>query len=558
MVVVDPKHRWADFRNFLADMWIFLNLPEPTPVQYDMAFYLQNPVSIDELPKDGQRKIIEAYRGCGKSFITSAFVIWCLYWDQQLKIMVVSGSGDRAKDFTNFCLKVISDWEPVQHLYPRQDQKKSVTAFEVNGARPDHSPSLKSVGITGQITGTRADIIVGDDVETKTNCMTQGMREKLVHLTDEFVDIIKPLWTSQIIYLGTPHNQDSLYNKRAAGGYNLRIYPARVPTKNYDGHLAPMVKEMMGNMEPGTPVDPLRFDDATLTKRELEKGKSGFLLQYMLDTALEDSLRFPLKCADFMVMDLDSSVAPVKVAYGSHTDQMLEDVECAGLKGDRWYAPMYTSKEFEEYQMSLMYIDPSGRGKDRTAYAVVKLLYGYFYITRMGSMEGGYEPKVLNALAHIAKHEDVKEIFLEENFGDGAITELFKPVCNAIYPCKISGDSVGSMQKELRIINTLEPLLNQHRVVINKEIIVADVGNPEQHQFVYQLSRITRDRQSLSHDDVLDALAGALRQYSKLFNIDVNKTEDKVREQRMKEELEKYLRFVGGHTQTKPNWNKNR
>ncbi|MDJ1139622.1 phage terminase large subunit [Marinicella marina] len=558
MVVVDTKHPWADFRNFLADMWEHLGLPEPTPVQYDIAYYLQNPVDFEHLPKDGQRKIVEAYRGCGKSYITSGFVIWCLFWNQNLKIMVVSGAGERAKDFTNFCLKVIFEWEPVQHLYPQGNNRKSVVSFDVNGCKPDHSPSLKSVGITGQIVGSRADIIIGDDIETKNNCMTQGMREKLVHLTDEFDSIIKPLPTSQIIYLGTPHNQDSLYNKRAQTGFDQRIYPARVPESNYDGALAPMVREMKKEYPVGTPVDPLRFDEETLTNKELAQGKSGFLLQFMLDTALEDALRFPLRCSDFIVMDLDSKVAPVKVAYGSHVDQMLEEPECLGLKGDRWYSPMYVSTEFEEYQGSLMYIDPSGRGKDRTAYAVVKVLHGYFYVTRMGSMEGGYDDTTLKALANIAKNENVNEIVLEENFGDGAITELFKPVCARIHPCTITGDKVGSMQKELRIIEALEPLLNSHRIIISKDILVADSCQEEKHQFVYQLSRITRDRNSLTHDDTLDAFAGAIRYWSNQLGIDVESTEDRLRAEALQKDLDDFMAACGKKRKTTANWNNRR
>ncbi len=37
--------------------------------------------------------------------------------------------------------------------------------FDVAPAVPDISPSVKSVGITGQITGSRADVLYVDDVE---------------------------------------------------------------------------------------------------------------------------------------------------------------------------------------------------------------------------------------------------------------------------------------------------------------------------------------------------------------------------------------------------------
>ncbi len=48
-----------DFRNFLYVIWKHLGLPPPTKVQYDIADFLQNQTI--------RRKIIEAFRGVGKS-----------------------------------------------------------------------------------------------------------------------------------------------------------------------------------------------------------------------------------------------------------------------------------------------------------------------------------------------------------------------------------------------------------------------------------------------------------------------------------------------------------
>jgi hypothetical protein len=56
-----PK-KLQDFRVFLTMVWRHLNLPDPTPVQLDIAHWLQH---------GPRRKIIEAFRGVGKSWITS-------------------------------------------------------------------------------------------------------------------------------------------------------------------------------------------------------------------------------------------------------------------------------------------------------------------------------------------------------------------------------------------------------------------------------------------------------------------------------------------------------
>ena len=76
----------SDFRNFLYIAWKHLALPPPTPIQYDIAEYLQNG------PK---RLIIQAFRGVCKSWITSAFVVWKLLVDPQLNITAAHEIAER-------------------------------------------------------------------------------------------------------------------------------------------------------------------------------------------------------------------------------------------------------------------------------------------------------------------------------------------------------------------------------------------------------------------------------------------------------------------------------
>ena len=79
-------------------VWRQLQLPDPTPVQLDIAHYMQH---------GGNRRIVEAFRGVGKSWMAAAYVLWLLRNDPQKKIMVVSASKTRADDFSQFCLRLI-------------------------------------------------------------------------------------------------------------------------------------------------------------------------------------------------------------------------------------------------------------------------------------------------------------------------------------------------------------------------------------------------------------------------------------------------------------------
>jgi hypothetical protein len=321
----------------------------------------------------------------------------------------------------------------------------------------------------------------------------------------------------------------------------MRVCPALKPTPaeaaKYLGRLAPYIEHL--DVPYGATVEPKRFSDKDLAERQASYGRSGFALQFLLDTTLSDANRFPLKCSDFIVMDVDPAIAPVAVTYGSGQEQLLPE-ECVGLRGDRWYGPMYTSKDYAEFTGSIMYVDPSGRGDDRTGVAVVKMLNGTLYVRRLVGFDGGYDEKTLSAIAHLAKLEKVNLIQVESNFGDGMFTQLLKPYLTRIHPCTVEDIRV-SKQKELRIIDTLEPVLNQHRLVLDRSIIRGDMQAEPKHQVFWQLTRITKDKGALAHDDLLDALAGAVAYWVGKLAVDQSTAEEDHAKRLIEEEISRML-----------------
>ena len=507
------KDPLTDFRKFLFVVWDHLNLPKPTDVQYDIAKYVQHG------PK---RSIIEAFRGVGKSWITSAYVVWLLYMNPQLNILVVSASKTRSDDFTTFTLRLLKEIPVLAHLIPTEDQRQSRISFDVGPAAASHAPSVKSVGVTGQLAGSRADVLIADDIEVPNNSATQGMRDKLSEAVKEFDAILKP--DGRIIYLGTPQNQESLYNKLPDRGYELRIWPARYPSEDqmigYGDKIAPLIVSRLENDKDllGISTDPDRFSDFDLMEREASYGRSGFSLQFMLDTRLSDAERYPLKVGDLVVMDVPIHEGPEKVLWASDDQHIIQELPNVAFNGDHYHKPMFLPDSFVEYSGSVMSIDPSGRGKDETGYAVVKMLNGYLYVRRCGGVAGGYTEEALQKLAVIAKEEEVNEIIVESNFGDGMFNQLMLPVLGKIHPVTMS-EVRHNTQKEKRIIDVLEPVMNQHRLVVDKKVIQQDYDScqnlpPEQalrYQLMYQMTRITNDRGALTNDDRLDALAMAVQ-----------------------------------------------
>lgn len=526
---VDSKLRayFLSFPLFVALVWKLIGLPQPTPIQVNISETLQEPPS--------NRFIIQGFRGVAKSFITCAYVVWLLWRDPQLKIMIVSASKERADANASFIKKIINEAPFLGHLKAREGQRDTQNLFDVGPARPDHSPSVKSVGITGQLTGSRADIIVADDVEIPGNSFTQVMRDRLFELVKEFDAILKPGDDKKIIYLGTPQNEMSLYNELQERGYITYIWPARYPyddkhRRTYGDKLAPFIANIMdGGPEKyyGKPTDPRRFNEEDLQKRELSYKKAGFMLQFMLDTTLSDADKYPLRLRDLIVGHIPMDEAPMRLTWLPDPSRAisLDEAPPLGLKGDRYFQFHKASEETAKFSYRILAVDPSGRGKDETGYAVLYWLNGYVYVMEVGGLLGGYSDEVLIKLSNIAKKWNVSEVVVEGNFGDGMYCKLLQPILLSRH--KASIEEVKSKgQKELRIIDTLEPVVTNHKLVVTPDCIRHDYDSvPEgdlKYACFYQFTRITSDRGALVHDDRLDALAIGVCYLVELMAVDPN------------------------------------
>tara|TARA_R100001443_G_scaffold72396_2_gene80557 strand:+ start:336 stop:1976 length:1641 start_codon:yes stop_codon:yes gene_type:complete len=542
--------RLKNFKNFLYLCWQHLNLPEPTKVQYDIADYLQS---------DEKRLVIQAFRGVGKSWITSAFVCHQLLLNPQRNILVVSASKSRADDFSTFTQRLIAEMPLLQHLQPRDNQRHSKVSFDVAPALASHAPSVKSMGITGQLTGSRADIIIADDVESANNSQTQLMRDRLSETVKEFDAIIKPN-VGRIIFLGTPQTEMSLYNNLEERGFRTKIWTALYPNKQqtigYGNKLANIISKVTD--KEGKPTDPDRFNEIDLMERLSSYGRSGFNLQFMLDTTMSDANRYPLKLNDLIVVSGCSTwkEAPAKIQWASGQDQIKAldpELPNVGLKGDYFTSPLYMSKEFTPFEGTIMSIDPSGRGADKTAYAVLKMLHGVLYLTDIGALDGGYSDDTLARLSNIAKRHNVNYVSIESNFGDGMATALLKPVMAKIHPCEIE-EVRHSIQKEKRIIDTLEPIMNTHRLVVDEKLIKDDFKLEPDHQLFRQMTRITRDKGALRHDDQIDALAIAANAWVERMDRDQTLSYNQHKEDKLNAELERFMETSIGRIPTKDSW----
>ena len=512
-----------DFKLFLTALWEQLDLPPPTRAQFAIADYLQH----------GPKRLqIQAFRGVGKSWITGAFVLWTLFKDPERKIMIISASKERADNMSIFLQKLIIETPWLQHLQPKSDEARwSRISFDVQ-CSPHQAPSVKSVGITGQLTGSRADLMVLDDIEVPGNSMTELMREKLLQLCTEAESILTPKSDSRICYLGTPQTVFTVYRKLAERNYRPFVWPSRYPRKDklsqYEGLLAPQIQEDLDDgADEWEVTDPDRFANDDLLEREAAMGRSNYMLQFQLDTSLSDAEKFPLKMADLIVTSVNPKSAPDQIIWCSDPKNVIKELPTVGLPGDYFYSPMQLQGDWTEYSETICSVDPSGRGTDETAAAFISQKNGFLFLHEMRAYRDGYSDNTLLNILRGCRKYNVTKLVIETNFGDGIVGELFKK------HLQMTGQHIdieevrANVRKEDRIIDSLEPVMNQHRLVVDKKVIAWDYASnkdeaPEKrlmYMLFYQMGRMCREKGAIRHDDRLDCLAQGVKYFTDALSI---------------------------------------
>lgn len=538
----DDKDLIDNFLIFYVYAFAHLGLPAPTRMQLEIAVYISD--------KNNAHRLVWSPRGISKSLTSQIYVVWRLLRDPDEHILVLSQSSTRAKSYTQFVKKLINLLPITKIMSPRNNiERTSSESFDVVGATPSDSPSIYASGVGNSIAGMRASMLIIDDVETHITVQSLALIERTQHGVNEAHNLLMS-GKDESITLATPHSQNSLYLSWLEKGTHAFICPARYPKDEsiYMGFLAPFIKERLKanpNLA-GQAIDE-RLDSNFLRQKELKIGKSNFKLQYMCDVSEADDLKHPLKMSDFIVTDVSDDDAPLKIGYSSMPDKILYGVKHNGFKNDKLYMPLYTSDERARYEQKILYVDPSGRGKDETGIAIVYTLNTRIFIKKVTGLSGGYDDDTMENIANLCALHGIKKVVVESNYGDGAFIKMLQPYIRDISPNTKIDELHVTGQKEVRIIDCLEPLMNQHRVIIDKDTLVRDAEALMKYSFTYQLTHITRERECLPQDDRLDAVTGAiiyvLENLSNNEDFGIRRLEEDIGRENLRKTLEVFQPF---------------
>ena len=546
--------RWAEvealrehyelFEDFLYDCMTELMGFNCTELQIDIGRFLQS---------DTRFGMIQAQRSQAKSTIVAMFAVWQLIHDCKHRILIISAGSEVAAEIANWVIQIIMNWDILECLRPdrQHGDRASSKAFDINwqlkGA--EKSPSIACIGITANMQGRRADLLIPDDIESSKNGTTETQRQALEHLSKDFTSICQK---GRIMYLGTPQTVDSIYNNLPSRGYIVRVWTGRVPTneeaKHYGDTLAPFIAQMMDDPKNqigggvdgtrGVPTDPVLLGEEALTAKELDQGSAYFNLQHMLNTELSDELRHPLKPKNLVVMNFGLDQAPGEITW-MPSPNLLIPVDGKFTSKPQFYRPFRVSDSLYKFEGKHMYVDTAGGGKngDETVAAVTYFLHGYVFLAEIRKYAGGYSDEAFKDLSELAMKHQVNRIDVEKNFGYGMFASAWRPILLNTYQanghsgCPAVEDVWESGQKELRIIDCLEPLMARHRLIVHEDIIDYDVESTsrypidqrESYKFFHQMAKISREKGSLIHDDSIDAVAGSCRYWAEMVAVDEKK-----------------------------------
>jgi hypothetical protein len=512
-----PEVLASSFPNFTCYLLREMGLADtPTKQQISVCDWMQNGPS---------RSLTVAFRGLGKSILASFYALWRLRVDPNEKILVVSATAVKSTDFSSFMLKCIGEVDLLHCLAPGATNRYSNVAFDVGPAQVEQSPSVRSMGIMGQTTGQRCTCAILDDVETLANVITQLKQERVAHAVGEIESILKPdegqVLPRKVLYLGTPHTETSIYLRLVRErGYKARYWPALYPEELdcYDGNLDPAILQELSD-DPALvnePTDPERFSHEDILQRQASMTRASFLLQFLLNTRLATLDKFPIRLGDLVVMDIDGSALPETVVWSNQPDVRLNELVCVGMGADHFYhRPIFYNGWITraETWRCVLSVDPAGRGADELAWAVVAELNGNLFLLESGGSTLGYADEVLQHLARVAKKWEVNYVVAESNMGDGMFSALLKPHLLREHPVTIE-EVRHNQRKEVRLCDTLGPLVQQHRLVVTTAVIKQDYRMTEEdpesgynRSLMFQMSRLTPEKGCLSFDDRLDAVA---------------------------------------------------
>lgn len=426
--------------------------------------------------------LLMAFRSCGKSTIVGLFAAWLLLRDPNLRLLVMAGDQILAKKMVRNVKRIIERHPLTAGLMPDNPDQWASDRFTVKRDMELRDPSMLARGIGTNITGSRADIIIYDDVEVPNSCSTTEKRLELRQKLLEANFVLVAGGTQ--LYVGTPHHYFSIYAKQPRAEINemhsfLQGYKRlEVPILNKAGYSAWPERYSLRDIEYlRTRTGPNKFDSQMMLRpvNILESRLDPFLLDfYVGDLVYTESQRLP--CLYLNDTRMVSCTAWWDPAFGQ-TNEVVQNASQSRRDGSV-FALIFTDENGRYYLHNVTYLKVNLSNEDEATQQCkqVSLLCRKFYV-----------PSITIEINGIGK-------FLP--------SILRREMAAIDYPCGVVEHS-ASTNKDLRILEAFDSILAARLLMVHERV--------KWTPFLQEM-REWRPSSSKIHDDGLDAVASAILQ----------------------------------------------
>ncbi|HYD31867.1 MAG TPA: phage terminase large subunit [Azospirillaceae bacterium] len=420
--------------------------------------------------------LLMAFRGCGKSTLVGLFCAWLLTRDPNLRIMVLAADLDLAKKMVRTVKRIIERHPIVRRkrLKPERIELWGAEEFTVNRTLELRDPSMLARGIDSNITGSRAEVVICDDVEVPNTCDTAPKRAALRETLAEIDYILVPGGLQ--LYVGTPHTYYTIYADvpRAEIG-------ERTPFLSGFSRLKIPVSDGKES------VWPERFSEKTLESMEKRTGANKFRSQMMLEPVPLTDVRLDPRHLRRYEGELEYREAGAQATL-TLDGRRLVSASC-------WWDPAFGR---------------GGEGKaDHSVIAAVftddkggHCLHRVRYLKPDPIADEAEATQQVQEVVEFIRECHLPSVFVEKN-GIGAFLPglLRQALAQAKVPCAVI-PKTSHRAKDLRIAEAFEVVLAARALSAH-----ASVWNTP---FIQEMRDWRPDGRGKSHDDGLDAVAGCL------------------------------------------------
>ncbi len=462
-----PLCKGADFALFLS-LWNTSQGQTTPNIHFLMASWLQRCWARGE-----RRLLMMAFRASGKSSLAALFSAWLLCRDPDLRILVLSAESSLSLKMCRNIRKILEKHPLTRPLIPNKPEQWASNQFTVNRTRISRDPSVLSKSIHANVTGTRADVIICDDVEVPNTCDTAEKRADLRERLAENDFILVPGGTT--LYIGTPHHYDTIYadDPRADLGRD------DVFLKDFVSLKIPLVDEE------GESAWPERYDPDTIDDMKRQAGPAKFSAQMMLqpmnilDGRLDPALLRPYR--DELVYS-EAQQETILTLDG------IRMVSCSA-----WWDPSFGSATGDGSVLAILYGDQEGE----------YYLHRLFYLKHDPAISAEEATSQCRQAAIIAREFYVPGITVETNgIGKFLPAILRREIAIERAGCAVL-ETVARRAKDLRILESFDAVLAARALHVHESVYKTP--------FIRELQE-WRPGATGGHDDGLDAVAGALSQ----------------------------------------------